>query len=338
LAKSCYTIQDKKRSSGEAVKNKFKKATFLGLLENIVWPILIFVYLTFALLKPDGMLSWEMTVEIVYAAIPLGFLVMAEALVLLNGNFDLSVEQIAGISAAIGGVYCSTGIEPLILTPLVPIAVGFLCGCINGFFVGKMGLNAFLVTLGTFFAFDGIQMLVSSKVIYEFPTYYLIPGGSRAVSICIFVSALAIFQFWLHRTKLGYYYLAVGSTPRAAEMMGLSLPRFKFYAFVLSGTLSGIAGLFYTGYTGAYGPMLAEGAVFMAFAGAVLGGISLKGGRGKIFNVFGGVILLGTISSGLTVLATSPYVRRILFGGLVVAAIIIDLLRNRVRESVMREE
>jgi len=316
---------------------KVEKAALLQALENIIWPVLFIVYVGFVLIKPKSMLKWDMLVYIVYSAIPLGFIVLAEALVLLNGHFDLSVGQIAGLSAAVGAVTCRHGLEPSILTPLVPIGVGFLCGCLNAFFVGKIRLNAFLATLGTFLAFDGVQLLVQHKVIYEFPAAYLIPGGSRPVSIFIYVLVLFFFGFVLHRTKFGYHYLAVGSSPRAAEMMGLSIPLFTAYAFILSGTLSGIAGLFYTGYTGAYGPLLGEGSVFMAFAAAVLGGVSLEGGRGKIMNVLGGVILLGSISTGLTVLRISPYLQRIVFGSLVVVAIIIDLLRIRLRESVMKE-
>jgi len=315
---------------------KFGRTTLLGALENIIWPILIIVYMIFIFLKPDAMLRWRMVRDIVYSAIPLGFIVLAEALVLLNGSFDLSVGQIAGLTAAVGAVAAAKGLAPPLLTPFVPIVVGALCGCVNGFLVGKIGLNAFLATLGTFLAFDGIQLLIRHTVIFEFPDIYLVPGETWFVAIIIFVLVLLILHFVLYRTKFGYHYLAVGSTPIAAGMIGLSIPLFKFYSFVLSGTLSGAAGLFYTGYTGAYGPLLAEDTVFMAFAAAVLGGISLTGGRGKIANVFGGVILLGAISSGLTVLAVSPYVRRVLFGSLVVAAIIIDSLRTRVRESVMR--
>ena len=75
--------------------------------------------------------------------------------------------------------------------------------------------------------------------------------------------------------------MAVGSSQKASGMLGLPISKIVFLSFVLSGLLSGISGLFYTGYLGAYGPLIAEDTVFMAFAAAVLGGISLKGGRGK---------------------------------------------------------
>jgi ribose/xylose/arabinose/galactoside ABC-type transport system permease subunit len=317
--------------------NKLGKTTLLGALDNIIWPILVIVYVGFAYLKPSAMLNWDMAVYIVYSAIPLGFLVLAEAIVLLNGRFDLSVERIAGLSAAVGAVICKKGLEPVLLTPFVPIVIGALCGSLNAFFVGRMGLNAFLVTLGTYFVFYGAQLLVQYEVIYKLPKLYLFPGESRLFSILAFVTILIFFDFIFHQTKFGNHYLAVGSTPRAAAMMGLSTPLFTMYAFILSGTLSGIAGLFYTGYIGAYGPLLATNAVFMAFAAAVLGGISLKGGRGRIVNIFGGIILLSTIGSGLTVICINPYVQRVIIGSLVVVAVIIDLLRMRVRESIMRE-
>jgi len=282
------------------------------------------------------MLRGGMIVSIVYSSIPLGFIVLAEAIVLLNGNFDLSVGQIAGLAAAIGGIVASSGRLPPALTITVPIGIGFLCGAINGFLVGNLKLNAFLATLGTFLAFDGAQLLIRHQVIFEFPASYLAPGGNMFISISSFIGTLLFFQFFLYNTKYGYHFVAVGSTPRAASMLGVSLRLSRFLAFVISGVLSGIAGLYYTGYTAAYGPLIAEGTVFLAFAAAVLGGISLTGGRGRIVNVFGGLILLGTISSGLTIMAISPYLRRMLFGTIVIIAILLDASRNRFRESVMK--
>jgi ribose/xylose/arabinose/galactoside ABC-type transport system permease subunit len=316
---------------------KLGTKTYLGALENIIWPIVFIVYGIFCILNADAMLSVRMIKDIAYSAIPLGFIVLAEAIVLLNGNFDLSVGQIAGLSAAVGAIFAANDLVPPAFTPFVPIIVGTLCGCVNGILVGKIGLNAFLATLGTFLVFDGIQLLTRHTVIFEFPEIYLVPGEIWYVSILIFVCALGCLHIFLYKTKYGYHYLAVGSSQKASGMLGLPITKIIFLSFVLSGLISGISGLFYTGYLGAYGPLIAEDTVFMAFAAAVLGGISLKGGRGKIINVFGGVILLGIISSGLTVLAVSPYVRRVLFGVLVVTAIIIDLMKNRIREKVMKE-
>lgn len=308
----------------------------LVVLENIIWPTLVLVFLLFAFLHPEGMLTGRMLTDITYSSIPLGFLVLAEALVLLNGCFDLSVGQIAGLSAAVGAVVAEAGWLPEPLLPLVPICVGIACGAFNGVLVGFLNLNAFLVTLGTFIAFDGIQLLIQHTVIYELPEFYLLVGGNVWLTIGLFLLLLSVLQIVIHRSKFGVHFIAVGSTPDAAQKMGISVKKHRMLAFVLSGALSGLAGLAFTGYTTAYGPQLAEGTVFTAFAAAVLGGISLNGGRGRVMNVFGGVLLLGVISSGLTVLALSPYARRTIFGLLVIAAIFIDAARNRVRERVMR--
>ena len=202
--------------------------TYLRALENIIWPIVIIVYGIFCILKPDAMLTMTMIKNISWSAIPLGFIVLAEAIVLLNGNFDLSVGQIAGLSAAVGAVFASNNLVSPEFTPLVPIIVGTLCGCVNGILVGKIGLNAFLATLGTFLVFDGIQLLVRHTVIFEFPEIYLVPGEIWYVSILIFVCVLGCLHIFLYKTKYGYHYLAVGSSQKASGMLGLPISKIVF--------------------------------------------------------------------------------------------------------------
>ena len=310
-----------------------RRATFLALLENSIWVLLLCAYSLFAVIRPESMLKLSIIADTAYSNVPLGFLSLAEAIVLLSGSFDLSVGQIAGLSAAVGASVARLGVVPPIILLIIPPLVGLICGAINALLVCGLGLNAFLVTLGTFLVFDGLQLIINHDVVIDLPSLYTKLGESRWLAIGFFIACLSATHIVAQLTKWGLRFRAAGSNPPAAFLMGIIPRRYQAAAFILSGLFSGIAGLMFTGYSASYSPEVADDAVFMAFAGAVLAGISLKGGTGRIINLIPGVLLLSVISTGLTVLAVDPYARRVLFGALVLAAIALDSFKERIKNS-----
>jgi ribose/xylose/arabinose/galactoside ABC-type transport system permease subunit len=302
-----------------------------ALLENSIWGLLLFTYLLFVALKPESMLKPSIVADTAYSNVPLGLLSLAEALVLLSGSFDLSVGQIAGLSAAVGASAAQSNTLPAWALVLVPPLIGLLCGVVNAFLVCFLGLNAFLVTLGTFLVFDGLQLIVNHDVVIDLPSLYTALGESRGLAIGFFLGCLLLTHAGMQLTKWGLRFRASGSNAPAAFLMGINPGRYQAAAFIGSGLFAGLAGLLFTGYSASYSPEIADDAVFMAFAGAVLAGISLTGGKGKIINLIPGVLLLSIIGTGLTVLAVDPYVRRVLFGALVLAAIGLDSFKERVK-------
>jgi len=309
----------------------------LRLLENMIWPIDVVIYVFFAFLVPVGMVNWDMFVYMIFSAFPLGFIVLGEAIALLSGNFDLSLGQVAGFAGMLGALIAVQHVLPGPVTIFVPIIAGLACGLMNAFLVTKMGLNPFLATLGTSFALGGAKLLVYPVSIFSgFPDIYLNIGGDYLYSFPIFLASLGLLFLVLNKTRFGSALYATGSDAVASEMVGVPTKRVTFWAFVIAGTLAGCAGLFYAGYMKSISPLTGDDAIFPAFAAAVLGGISLKGGRGNLLNVLGGILCLSYIDYGLTMLAISPYIRRVLYGVLVVAAVLIDNVRGRIRERYMR--
>ncbi|MFO0416991.1 MAG: ABC transporter permease [Pseudomonadota bacterium] len=315
-----------------------RRAILFALLENSIWGLLLFTYLLFAALRPESMLKPSIVADTAYSNVPLGLLSLAEALVLLSGSFDLSVGQIAGLSAAVGASVSQTNSLPAWALVLVPPIVGTLCGAVNAFLVCALGLNAFLVTLGTFLVFDGLQLIVNHDVVIDLPALYTALGESRTLAIGFFLGCLILVHAIVQFTKWGLRFRAAGSNPPAAFLMGITPSRYQAASFIGSGLFSGLAGLLFTGYSASYSPEVADDAVFMAFAGAVLAGISLTGGKGRIINLIPGVLLLSVISTGLTVLAVDPYARRVLFGALVLGAIALDSFKERVKNRTLARE
>lgn len=315
-----------------------RRRIILFLLENSVWMLLVCTYGLFAVLRPESMMKPSLIADTAYSNVPLGLLSLAEALVLLSGSFDLSIGQIAGLSAAVGATVAQAESVPTWLLVLVPPCVGAFCGLINAFLVCGIGLNAFLVTLGTFLVFDGMQLIINHDVVIDLPEAYTMLGESRALSIGFFLVCLVSVHAIMQLSKWGLRFRAAGSNPAAAFLMGIAPRRYQAAAFIGSGFFAGLAGLAFTGYSASYSPEVADDSVFMAFAGAVLAGISLTGGKGRISNLIPGVLLLSVISTGLTVLAVDPYLRRVLFGVLVLAAIAIDSCKERVKDRALVRE
>ncbi|HDD40613.1 MAG TPA: ABC transporter permease [Nitrososphaeria archaeon] len=310
---------------------------WLFLLENAIWILIVIFYAIFAAIVPKGMLSPSMVLFIIYSCFPIGFIVIGQAICLITGNFDLSIGEIAGLTAMVGAVVAVQHILPDPLTILVPIAVGTLCGILNAILITWLGLHPFLVTLGTGFAFDGLTLIVYPSVIFKgFPEIYLAIGGDYAVAFSVFFITLLILGILFLRFRIGLRFYAVGSDPMATSMTGINVKKVIFLAYTLSGFFGGLSGLFYAGFLKSVSPLTADGTVFISFAAAVLGGISISGGRGNVVNILGGILCLSIFDYGLTMIKVSPYVRRVFYGVLVVVALIVDKARAKIRDRYMK--
>jgi ribose/xylose/arabinose/galactoside ABC-type transport system permease subunit len=118
-------------------------------------------------------------------------------------------------------------------------------------------------------------------------------------------------------------------------MLGISVENTNFWIFTISGALAGISGLLYVGYLKCIPSTIADGAIFLAFAGAIMGGVSLQGGRGSIIGALGGVILMGIIDAGCTMTAMEPALRGVLNGFILLIAILINRTRGSLRDRIL---
>ena len=313
----------------------------LFFVEKIAWFLAILFYVIFAVLKPTGMLRWDMLVFIIYSAVPLGFIVLAESICLISGNFDLSVGMMTGFIGMVAGVIMISWLPdtiPAPLTILLPLILGLGCGALNGSLVGFLGLNPFLATLGTSMVFFGGNLLIHPYPIYgtDLPKIYTMIGNNEVISLSVFVATLIVLWFVLRSIRFGAHLYALGAGPKTASMLGINKSRMYFFVYLIAGFFCGMSALFYTGFLLAIDPYAGSTDLLPAFAAAVIGGISLKGGRGSVVNAVAGLILLGIIGSGLSMFAVTPYLRQFAYGCLVIAAIIINKLRDSVRDRILR--
>ena len=274
----------------------------LTLLDNMIWPILAVVLLGVLVLVPQTFRSVEL---IFWGAVPIGLLVLAESLCLLSGHFDLSIGSIAGFSAMFTGMVLGTCPSCWSLTTnpwlgfAIILLVGSLIGLTNGVMIAKVGLNPFLQTLAFLIIFEGAKTAMQTQPVTGLPGLYTQVGGTPRLAIGVMLAAFAIAGVVLQYTSIGQGIYALGSSESSAREVGINTEQLIIVVYTVSGMLSAIAGLMLTGFTGVVPPLIGEGLVFQAFAGAVIGGISLFGGRGKITGALGGVILIQVVQSAL---------------------------------------
>ena len=319
-----------------------KEETQVFLLDQLAWILVIGFYLGFAVVKPTAMLNVDTLHFLLYSSVPIGFLVFAESICLFTGNFDLSIAEQAGlVGMATGTILMDLPRDSwytIVLCIVLPVIFGIMCGSLNGFLVGKAGLNPFLVTMGTMIGFDGLTMLIHPQSIWgrELPQFFISIGANEISSIAIFILILIGMWFFFKYVPAGTYLYAVGGDRETARMFGIKVENTVLVAYVLSGLFSGLAAMFYVGFNKGVPINMAGGALFPAFAGAVIGGVAIAGGRGSVVNAFAGSLLIGLLETGLTMFAISPDARKVAFGMLVVGAIVLDRARGGLRDRILR--
>lgn len=327
-----------KRLFGDENSNRVK----LYFVDNFIWVLLAVTVAIFGILNGSSFFNLANLRFIVFSTVMLSFLVMAEGICLLSGNFDLSVGQAAGFTGMLNAMLITSWAPwlPWYLGVVTILLIGGIIGAFNGFFIAKLDLNPFLVTLGTYFILQYGTLEISLNPIRSgFPDAYLAIGGDSVsgvpIAIFVLIFGVAVFHLLLRNTKFGSNIYAVGGDSASSERVGIDVDDTVFWVFVLSGVLSAVSGLLYTGFLNSATPGMADGSLFMAFAGAVIGGASLSGGRGSIINMVGGALLIGVFEAGLVMTGAGGNQVNIFFGFLVIIAIIVNRARENMRDRLL---
>jgi ribose/xylose/arabinose/galactoside ABC-type transport system permease subunit len=329
----------------ENVVNRFgdnNTEVLVTLLENVVWPILVLTFLGFGLFIPmDLFYSFDNIQFIIYSSAGLGILVLAESICLLSGNFDLSIGAVAGFTAVFSALLIQQWVPglPGVVGVLVALALGAFVGFLNGVGVGVIGVNPFLMTLTFFIIFGEGTVILTQLSMSNLPESFLYLGGGDLLGfktgVWLLLALFAIAGFVLKYTRIGLAVYAVGGDEQSAKEAGYNTTRIVILVYVVSGFLSALAGLVYAGYIGTVTPTLANRQLFPAFAAAVVGGISLFGGRGKILGALAGVLLLSTIQSGLVLIDVPSSWVATINGVILLAAVLLYTAEARLRQRIL---
>ncbi len=267
----------------------------------------------------------------------LGVTVAGESLILLIGGMDLSLEGTYGLApmvaawliVPVSAFGAGTDLSPY-LGILILLAVGAAVGLVNGLLIVKGRLNGFIVTLGITIVLAGLQNgIVKAQSLFNLPPAFGYLGsayvGKLPVSLIVAAAIFVLVGLFLRYHRTGRAIYAVGGNREAARAAGIKVDRVRIGVYVAGSVLAAVGGLMEAGrvsaVTGTQG--YGEGIIFSVFAAAVIGGVSLQGGRGNMVGAASGVILLGLVQNILDLANVSNYWIEAINGGVILFALIL---------------
>ena len=249
---------------------------------------------------------------------------------LASGDFDLSVASViacAGVTTAV--------VINLSESLWLGIAAGLLLGAlVNGFVIARLKINALITTLATMQIVRGLAYIISDgkAVGIEDERFFTLGYASwlgLPAPIWLTVGCLIVFGLLLNKTTFGRNTLAIGGNEEAARLAGVPVVRTKIIIFVLSGLVSAAAGIILASRMTSGQPMTSIGYELIVISACVLGGVSLKGGIGKISYVVAGILILGTVENAMNLLNISPFSQYVVRGAILLAAVIFDRYKQK---------
>jgi ribose transport system permease protein len=258
-------------------------------------------------------------------------------LVMIAGGIDLSVGSLMALGGAVLGV-CLVDLRlPLPLALFACLLTGVACGAVNGLITVKWKLPSFIVTLGMLeMARGGAYLATHSQTRYLGSSLEGITGASLlglSAPFALSVMLVLLGQFVLTRTVLGRYLVSIGTNEEATRLAGVDIRPVKLTVFALSGLLAALAAIFHCGRLSAADPNAGTGYELQAIAACVIGGTSLSGGRGSVVRSFFGVLIIATLGAGLSQVGAQEPTKRLVTGGVIVAAMILDAYRGRLTKK-----
>lgn len=307
----------------------------IGVLRR--WPalgLLALVGAVFSALSP-AFLEPRNLVNVLVQSASLGVVATGMAFVLVTAGIDLSAGSAMFVSAAVAGKLVAAG-WGLGAALAVVLLVGLAWGAANGLVVTRLGVKPFVVTLATLYVGRGFGLWLTQTRALNLPDSLLLVGSLRVLGIPLPVVVLGLVlaagHVVLERTPFGRHLYAVGGDPEVARRAGVPVRRTLLGAYAAAGLLAALGGAVAVAQLGAVSPTFGRDREFAAIAAAVLGGVSLFGGKGRVLpGVLLGTVLLQTVENGLVIVDADPYLYPMVLASVIFVAVLFDSLQARAR-------
>ena len=304
--------------------------SFASLRDFSLIPV-IFVLLVIGAFVDPVFLSPQNLINVLQQQTELSLVVLAEAVILISGKFDLSLESTVGLAPALAVLIVSGSLGmtfPQEVSIPLALLIGAGIGLINGFLILKFRLSAFIVTLGMLIVLRGLQVgFTGGRSLFELPESMATLGIAVwlgiPVSIWICLAIYVAGMIFLGIFRQGRAVYAIGGNVDAARAAGVRTDRVVWMVFVVGGALAALAGVLLAGRLGSIAAAQGQGLIFTVFAAAVIGGISLDGGKGTLFGALCGVIVLGLIQNILTLAGVTGEWIGAIYGAIILAALML---------------
>lgn len=283
-------------------------------------------------------LQGDNLINILQTMSEISLLVMAQTLVLVAGKMDLSLESTFGLAPGVAawltvavGSGAGLGVLPGAWSIPITLAVGALIGVVNALLIVRFGLNGFIVTLGMLIVLRGLLTGISGgQTFFNLPPSMLYLGSAlwfgvpASIWLCLLLFAAGIVL--LGFTRYGRSLYAIGGNVDAARAAGIRTDRVLWTVLVGASLLAALGGLLLSGRLASVAAAQGDGAIFTVFAAAVIGGVSLNGGKGTMFGAFTGILLLYMIQNVLTLAGVPAQWIQALNGAIILIALILSRL------------
>jgi rhamnose transport system permease protein len=263
-----------------------------------------------------------------------GIVALPLALLIIAGEIDISVAAIIALSSVAMGLGAANGVGTAGLAA-IGLGTGLLAGAINGAIVTVGRVPSIVATIGTMTLFRGAAYAVlGDRVLKEYPDSFAAFGqgylvGPVSIELALFAVFALAFGVFLHRTRWGRVVFAIGANPIASRFAGISVNRYRFALFALTGIFSGLAAILLTSRLGSTRPSIAQGWELEIISIVILGGISVWGGKGGILGVVLAALVFGLVTFGLGLMNIPGIVMSIFIGVLLIVVVAVPALVNR---------
>ena len=286
----------------------------------------IVLFIFFSFLAP-GFLTPYNVINLLRQISMLSIVTCGLTICIIAGDWDLSVGKLAGLAGIVAVSLITSGI-PTYIGILAALGTGILIGCINGLLITKVGIPSLIVTLGMMTVCSGISLtwtkgLAIYKTLPESFTFWG-SGYIGPVPTPIYIMVIVIFLTYilLNKTKTGRYIYAIGGNKTVASLSGIDVERYRFMGLVICSSLASLAGIILMGRLGSGQPTAGGEFLMEGLASVFLGMTTIKPGKANILGTLVGVLIMGTLSNGLTIAGVPHYPQEIVKGTVMISAVV----------------
>jgi len=305
------------------------------LLQSGTVVALILLIVFFFAMRPDVFLTFTNVRNILYQVSILAIIAGAQTVVMVVGDFDLSVGATSALAGAVTGALLIGGV-PIPMAIIVGLIVGLLIGVANGLLIAYLRLSAFVATLATMTSVIGLAYLVTEgTTLFNFPAEFNNLGQGRFLEIPlpVYFAIVISVVLWLvlRFTTAGRRWYATGGNAEVSRLSGVNVKRARFIAFSVAGLVSAIGGILLAARLGSASAVQGEDNMMFSVAAVFLGMTVVRSGVANLGGTMVGVAIIGVMSNGLNILGVNAYVQQVLTGLIIIAAVTLSSLKTRER-------
>lgn len=322
-----------------------KNIKFPSLQKFLAPAALVIMYLFFSIFG-NNFASQDAFINILDSSYYIGFMALGVTFVIITGGIDLSCGTVMVASALIGGVAINVWKMPVAAALLMCIITGTAFGLINGIIIAKFKMVPFVATLGIQMVAQGFGAIVSRVVTMRYPSIGMEGDWFKRVffksesgfpmGILWLLAFFIISYIILNKTRIGRYTFAMGSNEEAARLSGVNTDNWKIIVYTISGFFSGMSAIMFAAAYTTITPSTGTGFETLAIAGVVIGGTSLAGGVGSLTGTLIGVYIMSVLKQGLMSMDLQGHYQVFFTGIVVIAAVMLDIYRNKKANEVKK--